>query len=813
MASNPVTSALRGAFRITCVARSFYRHCFPRRALNGLFLLLLLASSGPAPAATPETVTIGVLAFRDPLDTLTHWQLTADYLNRNIPDAHFTIAVFGSLTDLTRAAEGGRIDFVLTNPSQYARLENDLGTSRVLTLERNTPAGPRTQFGAVIFTRAEHPGLRSLHDVAGHTLAAVDRNAFGGFQIAWDELRRHEIRPLSDAAKVTFMGLPQDRIVDAVLDGRVEVGIVRTGVLEAMAAFGRIDLDELRVLGARRDSEFGLLHSTDLYPEWPLAVLPHVEHELAEEVARALPALRSDSPAAKAAGLDGWTVPLDYSPIHRLLQRLQIEPYAEPHSTHWQQVLSEYRIWVIGALLVFAALGLAITTVARLNASLRRSRHTLEQMNADIAAAHNILAGILRSLPAHVAVIDSDGVITHVNDAWTHYAAENGGSQRTCMEGANYLDVCESAGTDREVAQRVAHGLRRILSGKETEFHIEYPCHSPGQRHWFLMSAACLAQGARGAVISHTEITRRVEMEHALRAERDEQTKLLAKIKQTQDQLLQTEKMASIGQLAAGVAHEINNPVGYVYSNLGTLENYVRDLLELISTYEAFEDSCSPPDALLSTLLQQKQELQLDYLRDDAPALVAECQEGLTRVKNIVQDLKDFSHVREAEWEWTDLEKGLESTLNIVHNELKYKATVEKHYDKLPLVRCVPSQINQVLMNLLVNAAQAIEDSGRITVATGTDGHDWVWIDISDTGSGIDAKDIDHLFDPFFTTKPVGQGTGLGLALSYSIVERHGGDIQVSSQLGEGSRFRVRLPVFGAETATAPAPERVEEMA
>lgn len=265
-------------------------------------------------------------------------------------------------------------------------------------------------------------------------------------------------------------------------------------------------------------------------------------------------------------------------------------------------------------------------------------------------------------------------------------------------------------------------------------------------------------------------------------------------LQSSHEQLLQSEKLASIGQLAAGVAHEINNPVGYVYSNLGTLQKYIDNLFQMLESYEQLEALVGVDEAVLKDLQQLKQELDLDYLKKDVRDLVSESREGIARVKGIVQDLKDFSHVDEAEWQWADLHRGLDSTLNIVNNEIKYKAEVVREYGELPEVECLASQLNQVFMNLLVNAAHAIEERGMITLRTGHD-NDKVWVAVSDTGSGITPENLKNIFDPFFTTKDVGTGTGLGLSLSYGIVQKHGGHIEVDSEVGKGTTFTIHLPV------------------
>ncbi|OAI15158.1 hypothetical protein A1507_14755 [Methylomonas koyamae] len=262
-----------------------------------------------------------------------------------------------------------------------------------------------------------------------------------------------------------------------------------------------------------------------------------------------------------------------------------------------------------------------------------------------------------------------------------------------------------------------------------------------------------------------------------------------------QAQLLQSEKMSSIGQLAAGVAHEINNPVGFVKSNLSTLKRYIADLLDLADAYERAEAAVADAD-LLAAIGAVKRRIDLDYLRRDAPELLEESLDGINRVTKIVQDLKDFSYPQRNNdaWQWADLHAGLDSALNIVYNELKYKADVVKRYGELPLVNCLPSQLNQVFVNLLVNAAYAIDKHGLITVATGSGG-DKVWIEIGDTGCGMTDEQLGRIFDAFYTTKPVGKGTGLGLTISYGIVKKHGGEITVRSSIGSGTTLRIELPV------------------
>jgi PAS domain S-box-containing protein len=255
-----------------------------------------------------------------------------------------------------------------------------------------------------------------------------------------------------------------------------------------------------------------------------------------------------------------------------------------------------------------------------------------------------------------------------------------------------------------------------------------------------------------------------------------------SELKLTQTKILQQEKMASIGQLAAGVAHEINNPMGFISSNLGTLNKYLGRIVEYIGIMTEAKTTVDRP--------AQDEELAGARKR----LKVAESLDGADRVKTIVQNLTSFSRVDQAEAKAADINACIDSTLNIVWNELKYKTTVKKEYSVLPRTRCYPQQLNQVFMNLLVNAGQAIEKQGEITIRT------WrqegsIFASVSDTGMGISENNLSRIFEPFFTTKEVGKGTGLGLSITYDIVKKHNGDIMVRSEVGKGTTFTVKIPV------------------
>lgn len=270
-------------------------------------------------------------------------------------------------------------------------------------------------------------------------------------------------------------------------------------------------------------------------------------------------------------------------------------------------------------------------------------------------------------------------------------------------------------------------------------------------------------------------------------------------LKTTQSQLLQSEKLASVGQLAAGVAHEINNPVGYIMSNLGTLQRYVATYQRILQHYESLsatlgEDARVKVKQQLEQIAQVQADEDLEFIQDDIADLLSDSIQGTQQVKDIVQGLKSFSRVDAPELQLVDLNDCINSTLKMVNNELKYTCKVHTDLQALPEIRCNPGQINQVLMNLLVNASQAIDKSGAITVSSAVEG-DEIVMRVADTGVGIAATDLANIFTPFFTTKPVGEGTGLGLSVSYGIIQEHGGSIEVDSEVGVGTTFSLHFPL------------------
>ena len=415
-------------------------------------------------------------------------------------------------------------------------------------------------------------------------------------------------------------------------------------------------------------------------------------------------------------------------------------------------------------------------------------------LESSVAERTATLSAVLDSADQLIVMITLDGAIMAIN----RIGAEQFGLTPTRLAGCNLFDLLPS-----EFGIPLADLIAEVMdTGRSAEidaarderiFHVTvYPVPGEPPR----------------VVVYASDVTDKVAADAMLRTEREQlaaslahQRELNRKLEEAQNQLLQSEKMASLGQLAAGVAHELNNPIGFVRSNVTTLKGYLDSLFGIIQAYDTKAAESMPPEAL-AALAAIKQREDFDFLHEDIFQLLAESQDGLTRVQDIVQNLKDFSRVGESGFGWADLHACLDSTLNIIWNELKYKCTVVKHYDQtLPQVYCIASQLNQVFMNLLVNAGHAIAEKGEITITTRQTPDGTVQVAISDTGCGIAAEHLPHLFEPFFTTKPIGKGTGLGLSITYGIIGKHKGSIDVSSEVGKGTTFTVNLPVDRSDEA------------
>ncbi|MBQ4122211.1 HAMP domain-containing protein [bacterium] len=266
-------------------------------------------------------------------------------------------------------------------------------------------------------------------------------------------------------------------------------------------------------------------------------------------------------------------------------------------------------------------------------------------------------------------------------------------------------------------------------------------------------------------------------------------------LQSTQAIMVHSEKMKSLGELVAGIMHEINNPINFIYGNMTHLNNYSNDLMEIIEAYSKHDDNLTPEN--LKEINDLKNTIDYEFLKTDLPDLIKSCREGADRAKNIIQDLKSFSRMEELSVTDIDIPHEIDTVLNILHNKIKNKATIHKEYmENIPRIEAFGGQLNQVFMNIIDNASGAIKETGDIWIRINSDkSKKNLIIEIEDNGVGMDEETQRKVFNPFFTTKPVGQGTGLGMSISYKIIKNHQGDIKVESKKGQGSKFIIRLPM------------------
>ncbi len=441
-------------------------------------------------------------------------------------------------------------------------------------------------------------------------------------------------------------------------------------------------------------------------------------------------------------------------------------------------------------------------------AQLLKVNDELQKESGERQKSYNLLRAVIESTPDAIFVKDIQG----------RYLMVNAASAR--MLGKPVEEIVgrdDSAFSPPELARKVRKNDRKILTDGAEKI-LEEDVSVVGDKRTYL-STKSVWRDARGNIMGLVgiarDITPRVQAEKALRQSevryREQATQLqktLRELQQTQSQLIQTEKISSLGQLVAGLAHEINNPINFIYGNISHASLYAQDLLNLINLYVKHYPSPAPE------IQQEIEATDLDFLAEDLPKLLSSMKLGADRIRELVVSLRNFSRLDEAQMKPVDIHEGIDSTLLILQHRLKAKAErpgieVIKEYGNLPQVECYPGQLNQVFMNILANAIDALEEYSRLLLLSENRQHrstirirteklnkDWIAIRIADSGSGIPDQVQQRLFDPFFTTKPVGKGTGLGLSISYQIVvEKHKGRLKCISALGEGTEFVIEIPL------------------
>ncbi|MEN8258515.1 MAG: PhnD/SsuA/transferrin family substrate-binding protein [Thermodesulfobacteriota bacterium] len=728
-----------------------------------LCALFLLTSRAYCRPETVEVI-IGVLAKRGPEVCLKRWSPTAAYLNSQIPGYSFSIVPL-RFKEIVPAVRNKELDFILANPAIFAGLEALHGTSCVATLKNLFNGQESTEFGGVIFSKADRQDIHSLKDLKAKSLMAVDRQSLGGWLVALRELTIHGIDPDRDLRRLSFAGT-HDAVVYGVLAGKADAGTVRTDALERMALEEKISLADFNIIPFShkhhehthddlihytRYDQFPFLRSTHLYPEWPFAMLNHTDENLAKAVAGALYAMAASTKAAQAAHIGGWTIPHQYQSVRQCLQDLRVWPYEELGKIYFSDVLKNYWHILLAVLLVMLASLLASFYVSRRNRALLLSQQRLEKSYAKQKASFDY---ILEESLNEIYIFDAATFI---------FLRVNKGAQKNLGYDADEL----SRMTPIDIKPDLNH--EGFLAKIEPLIAEQEKCLIFETRHRrkdgssyavevHLQASSYLDRKVYVAII--LDITARKQ------AEKEK--------KKLEEKLQQSQKMEAIGTLAGGIAHDFNNILGVI---LGFAE------MSLLK-FKSGEDIVGNID-------------QIKLAAGRAVDLVNQILTFSRKADRHSQPLKPHLIVREA---LKMLRSSLPSTV-----ELKERLDPQSGF-----IMADPTNIHQIVVNLCTNALHALkQEKGTIEVSlagkvldsdeiteVGVVPGSFVELTVQDTGVGIDRTIMDRIFDPYFTTKKKGKGTGLGLAVIYGIVKDCKGFIKVDSTEGQGTTFRIYIPAL-----------------
>lgn len=707
-----------------------------RRALL-LFLLLPLISGSLR--AEDQLIRIGVLSHRGNQVTYDTWSPTAIYLSRVVPGHDFEIIPL-DFSEVDPAIKFGQVDFILVNPGIYVNLEVRYRISRIATLNNLVGTNANNVFGGVIFTRSDRSDINTLGDLKGKSLMAVDVTSLGGFQMSRREMHASGLDPYRDSSSFSFGGI-HDEVVRAVRDGRVEVGMIRTDILERMAAANQIDIDDFKIINPKVNPGFLLNRSTRLYPEWPFSKVLHTSNELAQRVAVALLNMPNTHPAARVGNYAGWTIPLDYQSVHDLLRELQLPPYEYSGRFTLTDAIKKYWYWLLVVLVFLVFMLLMTTWVSRLNRELKKAKLHLERQ----------YELILNSVADGIVGVDLDGKTTFANRAMsqiTGWSAADliGRNQHeilhhTRADGTPHAaDQCPVYATCNDQIPRFVED--DVFWKKDgSSFPVEYSS-TPIRNEQFKTV---------GSVVVFRDISDRKRISEEAR--------------QHQDDLAHVARLSTMGEMASGIAHEINQPLTAIATNahacIRMLESHSGETERVIDVMERIGSQAA-------------------------------------RAGEIIRHLRQFVKKEQPELSRIDINEVINEVITLLRTEIrKFEVKIALDLDdRIGKVMALHVQIDQVILNLARNAIEAMADiqegTRLLSIATSSQQDDYVRVTITDTGPGPDPAVADQLFNPFVTTKP--SGMGLGLSISQGIIEAHKGRIFVEPGEGRGARFVFLLP-------------------
>ncbi|MDP3539994.1 MAG: PhnD/SsuA/transferrin family substrate-binding protein [Azonexus sp.] len=735
------------------------------RCRQWLFLLCLsIATLGAIPAYGAEPVRIGILSFRPKAQMLAQWQPLAVALKQAIPDRDFVVDAL-SYPEMDLAVASRQLDFLITNPGHFVLLSRTIGLSAPLATLVMDESGERTTvFGGVIFSLAEHTEINTLADIKGKTVATTIAESLGSYQMQAYEFSRAGIR-LPQDTKLLATGLPQDKVVDAVLSGKAEVGLVRTGMLEAMAREGKLDLNRIKIINRQNLPGFPVQASTRLYPEWPLVSLPHIDEELARQVVAALFMLKEDSALTQSMGIRGFAVPADYTPVADLLRELRMPPFEATPTFTVRDVWTQYRWPIVAGLL---ALGLILVLGVRLLLTRRelQSQHrTVLEQKRQLQESEKRFELAVEG--AEEGIWDTDLVTGQMYHS------------PRMREMLGYTE--QELPASNEAWEAIMHPEDLATLWKRITDHYKSPDHDyrntvrmrhrDGSWRWIL-SRGRASRDANGRAIrftgTHMDVTERMQAEAELTRHRDHLEELVGERTAALSIAKEAAESASRAKstFLANMSHELRTPMNAIMGMT---------------------------DLALRRATDTRQIDQLNKVTIASRHLLA-----------VINDILDISKI-EAErlrLEQIDFQLGsilenLRSLLGQTASEKALAFTVEIP-DGLArqTLRGDPLRLGQILINLAGNAIK-FTAAGSVAVhvlPSEETAHDLLLrIEVRDTGIGISAEDQKRLFTAFeqadgSTTRKYG-GSGLGLAICRRLAQMMGGNIGVESQVGAGSTF------------------------
>ncbi|NQV84567.1 MAG: PhnD/SsuA/transferrin family substrate-binding protein [Rhodospirillales bacterium] len=694
-----------------------------------------------------KEVVIGLRAHIGVEKSLKQWQATADYLSQRIDGYTFKLAPFEKLDDLSNAAKRGAFDFVITNPSSYVEMELYSGASRILTLINKRQGKPYSQFGSVIFVRSGRTDINVFDDLRGKTLMAVSEPAFGGWRVAWGELKKQGIDPENDLKAVTFAG-GQQKVVYAIRDGKADVGVVRTDMLERMAESGLIDLKDFRSIGQRYSKDFPFMRSTDLYPEWSFAKFPKAPEDLSRKIAHGLLEMSADNAAAQAGKYVGWSVPLNYQPVHDLLKTLKVGPYKDYGKVSLKKTLLAYGDWIAAFAFILAVL-LATGAFA-----LNRNRQLALLRSSMLVDKDRELDFQRLALDEHaiVSITDVKGDITYANDKFCNIS----GYTLDELMGQNHR-ILKSEDQSRESSEEL---WQAIANGKT--WHGEFKNRKKDGEYFWVKATIVPFLNAEGDPFQYVAI--RTDITDKVRAEAE-----LLKAKEEAERA-----NSAKSSFLSSMSHELRTPLHGILG-FTQLLNIDSDHPLTPSQLDATDQVLKSGDHLLR-LIEDVLDLEaiesgntsLDLAPQDPGPVIESC-------KAIAQNLAEQKGLT-----FFDLTAGW----------------------KLPRVSIDETRFRQVLLNLLSNAVKYNREGGTVTLSVKEGEHNSLRISVADSGRGIAEGKQAQLFIPFSRLGLENSdiaGTGIGLSITKELVEAMGGTIGYESTLNLGSTFWLELPIVSGE--------------